>query len=154
MPSTFTPASSLRSCRLAAGAVLAALVAGCMGGPHAAMPASLDQAPERLTEQAAFRVSYRSEPSPVPVNRLHAWTVHVETPDGRAVTDATLTVDGDMPQHRHGMPTRARMTRNLGGGDYLVEGMKFQMGGWWAVDLTVDAGERRDVARFNLLLQR
>ena len=40
-----------------------------------------------------------------------------------------LKVDGDMPQHGHGLPTRPRVTRNLGNGDYQIEGVKFQMGG-------------------------
>ena len=55
------------------------------------------------------------------------------------MTDAAITVDGDMPQHGHGLPTRPQVTKHLGNGDYLVEGMKFQMGGWWVVDFTIDA---------------
>jgi hypothetical protein len=124
------------------------LLAACM---HQA-PADLDTASVRLSEQGAFRVAYTSEATPIPLHRLHRWTLHVETADGRPVTDATLKVDGDMPGHGHGMPTRPRVTRHLGNGDYLVEGMKFQMGGWWVMDVSVEAGGRRDVARFNLRL--
>ena len=50
-----------------------------------------------------------------------------------------IQVSGDMPEHRHGMPTQPQVTQNLGGGDYLVEGMRFQMGGWWAVTFAIDA---------------
>ena len=62
---------------------------------------------------------------------MHQWTLHVERADGTPVDDATITVDGDMPQHGHGMPTQPQVTENLGNGDYLVDGLKFQMGGWW-----------------------
>jgi hypothetical protein len=135
-----------------AGAVLVAgLLAGCMS--HEPVPANLDYATTRSSQQAAYRVSYRSETTPIPINRMHSWTLHVETADGRPVTEATVQVDGDMPQHRHGLPTRPRVTRNLGNGDYLVEGVKFQMGGWWVMEFTVSAGGRTDVAKFNLMLQ-
>jgi hypothetical protein len=31
--------------------------------------------------------------------------------------------------------------------------MKFQMGGWWVVDFTIDAHGQRDSVRFNMILQ-
>jgi len=78
---------------------------------------------------------------------------HVATPDGQPVTDAVITVDGDMPQHGHGLPTRPQVTKHLGNGDYLVEGLKFQMGGWWVVDFTIDANGKHDTVRFNMILK-
>ncbi|NRF71183.1 FixH family protein [Aquincola sp. S2] len=126
---------------------------GALGACSAFMPKNLDYAAARASEQGAYRVSYKSDTTPIPINRLHSWTLHVERPDGRPVTDATVKVDGDMPQHMHGLPTRPRVTRNLGNGDYLVEGIKFQMGGWWVMEFAVTSGERSDVAKFNLMLQ-
>jgi hypothetical protein len=127
------------------------VMAGCM---HIAMavPADLDYATTRVSEQGGYRVSYRSNAGQVPINRLHAWTLHVETSDGQAVTNATVQVDGAMPQHLHGLPTRPRVTHHLGNGDYLVEGMKFQMGGWWVMAFTIATADRTDVAKFNLML--
>ncbi len=58
-----------------------------------------------------------------------------------------------MPQHGHGLPTRPQVTKNLGNGDYLVEGMKFQMGGWWVVDFTIDTAGKHDTVRFNMILK-
>jgi hypothetical protein len=117
------------------------------------VPPGLDVAAVRLSENAAYRVSYASQPAPVPINQLHRWTLHVATADGRPVTDAQIKVDGDMPQHGHGLPTRPRVTANLGNGDYQVDGIRFQMGGWWVMEFTIDARGRRDVAKFNLMLQ-
>jgi YtkA-like len=147
----------LRSLPWFAGAVVAlGLAAGCMAhmGPDAVPKDPAAYASAHVSDQGAYRVSYRSDTTPIPINRMHTWTLHIETPDGRPVTDATVKATGDMPQHGHGLPTRPQVTRNLGNGDYLVEGMKFQMGGWWVMEFAVAAGGKNDVAKFNLMLQK
>ena len=58
-----------------------------------------------------------------------------------------------MPQHGHGLPTRPQVTQDLGNGDYLVEGLKFQMIGWWEVRYTITASEQSDSITFNLVLK-
>ena len=116
-------------------------------------PADLDLATQLPTAQQRFVVSYAPSASPPPVNQLHTWTLRVTAADGTPVEGATIAVDGDMPQHGHGLPTRPQVTRALGDGAYLVEGMKFQMGGWWVVDFTVtDPAGVSDTVRFNLAL--
>jgi len=132
-----------------------ALATGCLANAGVKPPqAAADYATERLSAQGAFRVSYRAQDGQVPVRQLHAWVLHVALPDGSPVADATVTVDGDMPEHRHGLPTRPRVTRYLGNGDYLVEGIKFQMGGWWVMDFDITVAGRTDKVRFNLDLKR
>jgi hypothetical protein len=138
--------------RVATALAALAFVAACSHGQ--AEPADLDVARVRLSEHSVYRVSYKSDATPIPVNQLHSWTLHIETPDGRPVPQAAVEVDGEMPQHGHGLPTRPRVTRELGNGDYLVEGMKFQMGGWWVMKFTVAAGDRADLVKFNLKLQQ
>ena len=71
---------------------------------------------------------------------------------GAPVTGAAISIDGGMPQHGHGLPTKPQVTRELGSGDYLVEGMKFNMGGWWVVKFHVTAAAGRDSIAFNLKL--
>jgi hypothetical protein len=78
--------------------------------------------------------------------------VTVRDAQGRAVDDAQISVDGGMPQHGHGLPTKPRVTRDLGNGDHLVEGMKFNMGGWWVVKFRLDAAPGADSLVFNLSL--
>jgi hypothetical protein len=113
-----------------------------------------EYATERASDQNLFKVSFRTEAAAVPVGRLHTWTLRVVNPDDTPVTDAAIAIDGDMPEHRHGLPTKPRMTRHLGNGDYLVEGVKFQMGGWWVMDFTITANGRSDRVRFNLQLRK
>jgi hypothetical protein len=141
--------------------VLVLLLAGCsspaapaaVGGQTDAVarPADMDLATSQPSTQGLFIVSYQSELDPVTINQLHTWTVHVESADGQAVDGATVTVDGGMPEHNHGMPTQPIVTA-IGGGDYRAEGMKFQMPGWWTVTVTVDAAGQQDSSTFNLLL--
>lgn len=142
--------------RLALGAALAlvaqASVAGWFGPPPPTAAAAY--ATQAVSRDGALRVSYKTDGGIVPVNRLHSWTLHIERADGTPVTDATVEVDGDMPEHLHGLPTRPRLTRYLGDGDYLVEGVKFQMGGWWVMDFAITSGARKDTVRFNLRLQK
>lgn len=116
------------------------------------VPANLDTSTTLTSEQGRYRVSYQSGLEPIPINQLHSWRLHVATPDGQPVTDATIQVDGDMPQHGHGLPTRPQVTQNLGNGDYLVEGLKFHMHGWWIVEFDITSGGETDHVVFNLLL--
>lgn len=110
------------------------------------MPA--DALAPQLSANGLFRVTAVSQMDPVTINEIHAWTLHVETADGEPVTDAEITVDGGMPAHDHGFPTAPQVTQNLGGGDYLLEGVKFNMAGEWVMDLTITAGGQTDTVHF------
>lgn len=118
-----------------------------------AAPANLDTATTRLTDNGAYRVSFTSALDPIAINQIHSWTLHVETADGQPVDNAEIGVNGGMPQHGHGLPTRPQVTQNLGNGDYLVEGLKFQMTGWWEVRFDISADGQSDSITFNLVLQ-
>ncbi len=125
-----------------------------MAQMNSEVPTDLDYSTTRLSEKGLFNVSYIASTGTVPVTQLHQWTLHIETADGQPVENATITVDGDMPQHGHGLPTQPRVTKNLGNGDYLVDGMKFQMGGWWVMDFNVTADGQTDTVHFNMMLKQ
>jgi hypothetical protein len=103
-----------------------------------------------MSENGLFRASWDSRPAAPAINELHEWVLHIETADGEPAAGAIVTVNGDMPAHGHGMPTEPRVTADLGDGDYLVEGMSFQMGGYWIVDVTVTFEGQTDLVRFGL----
>jgi hypothetical protein len=103
--------------------------------------------------RGVFRVAFRSAVDPIPINSIHEWTLHVETADGVPVEGAAIKVSGSMPAHRHGMPTEPKMTADLGGGDYRVDGMKFQMRGDWEIYVDVAAPDgQSDSATLMLVL--
>lgn len=111
-----------------------------------------DLSPQRMSENGLYRATILPQTDPVPLNKLHTWTLHVETPDSTTVDVATIAVDGGMPEHGHGLPTKPRVTQALGGGDFLVEGMKFQMPGWWVVEFAISSPRGTDTVTFNLML--
>ena len=90
---------------------------------------------------------------PLHPRQMQTVRVTVRDAEGRAIDEAQISVDGGMPQHGHGLPTQPQVTQRLGNGDYLAEGMKFQMGGWWVVDFTINANGKQDTVRFNMILK-
>ena len=138
--------------RLAGGIVAGALVIATALHATMAAPSDLDLSRTRVTDGGAYRLSFNPEGDSIRVGRMHSWRLHVETVDGAAVDSAAIAVDGGMPQHGHGLPTRPRVTQSLGGGDYLVSGMKFNMRGWWIVSFKVQAAGAADSVTFNLKL--
>jgi hypothetical protein len=117
-------------------------------------PTDLDTSTSQSSDQGTYRISYVPQVESIRINQIHSWVLHVETADGKPVEDAQIGVDGDMPQHGHGLPTRPQVTAYLGNGDYRVEGLKFHMPGWWIVELDINAGGKSDHVTFNLMLQK
>jgi hypothetical protein len=115
-------------------------------------PEGLDTATSKMTDDGLFHVSVSSNLDPLALNEIHSWIVHVETADGDVVENATITVDGGMPEHNHGFPTAPEITEDMGGGDYLLDGVKFSMAGWWELKLAIADGDQSDEVTFNLVL--
>ena len=128
----------------------ASLLTSCM--LFAKPPADLDYSRTRASEGGVYRATITPQGDTIPKGKLHRWTLHLETMDGTPVDRATVAVDGGMPQHGHGLPTKPRVTRPLGNGDHAVEGMKFNMGGWWVVKFRVSSTAGNDSLLFNVKL--
>lgn len=129
-----------------------ALLASCMSGMDATPPPNLNTATTRKTDKGLFTVTIKPDMQPIAINQIHTWTLNVEGADGKPVENAEIKVDGGMPQHGHGLPTEPKVTQYLGGGDYKVEGVKFQMTGWWEVKFNLTAAGQTDTVTFNLVL--
>ncbi len=129
------------------GFITLAALAGCMTPPQ-----QLDLSLDRPTADGRYRVSLQPPAEAPAINQLHAWQVRLATPAGEPVAQARIGVDGGMPQHGHGLPTRPRVTRELAPGTYLLEGMKFSMTGWWEIKLAIEAAEGSDKVTFNRMV--
>lgn len=105
-----------------------------------------------LTRSGYYRVSYTSRLEPLTINQIHDWVFHVQNAEGDPIDGATVSVTGGMPKHNHGLPTIPRMTQSLGNGDYVLEGMRFHMNGYWELTVTVDVGGRRDTVVISLTI--
>src|SRR3954470_2942906 len=87
---------------------------------------------------------------PLRPRQMQTVRVTVHDADGRAIDEAEISIDGGMPQHGHGLPTRPRVTRALGDGMYEIEGVRFNMGGWWEFRLAMAGAGGADTVAFNL----
>ena len=112
--------------------------------------AGLDTATTKLSEHQHYRVSIAPETPPVTINALHNWVLEIMTPDGKPEQKAEVTIGGGMPAHGHGLPTAPRVTEYLGDGKYLIEGVRFNMAGWWQVTVAIE-GDHADTASFNIV---
>jgi YtkA-like protein len=115
-------------------------------------PADLDLARAKASEKRLYQVAIEPEAGPPAMGTLHSWLLTLKTPAGQPVADATITVDGGMPQHGHGLPTSPVVSADPGAGKYRVEGVKFTMTGWWQLRFAITAPAGSDSAVFNVKL--
>jgi len=125
-----------------------------MGHEHemlrAEPPKDLDYTTMKMTTDKMFNVMYKIIGGPVSINRIHSWELTVKDNEGKLINDAKVTVVGDMPEHGHGLPTEPVVTPIGAGGLYRIDGMKFQMPGWWVVTISVMVDDVHDSVSFNL----
>ncbi|MEW9805221.1 FixH family protein [Mesorhizobium marinum] len=147
---------ALKSVWLYALAVVGLMLAAFgafVASPGASPPqAALDQSRTRTSAAGLYVASVEPQVAEIRQGELHAWILTVKTAGGSPLDDAVITVEGGMPDHNHGLPTAPEMTQSLGGGRYLVEGIKFSMTGWWELKFGISAPAGTDTVTFNLVL--
>ena len=121
-----------------------------LGGAGAKRPAATEFGLGPRTSAAGRYVATLEPATPLRTRQMQTVSVVVRDADGRAIDGADISVDGGMPQHGHGLPTRPRVTRNLGDGIYEIEGVRFNMGGWWEFKLAIAGSNGGDTVTFNL----
>lgn len=105
-----------------------------------------------LSRHGEFRVGYQSELEPLVINRIHNGVLRIESGTGEPVADARISIAGGMPLHDHGLATQPQVTRYLGDGKYLVEGMRYHMHGAWELLITIEAKDKKDTVVIPLQL--
>lgn len=115
-------------------------------------PADLDVSRSGTTASGVYAVAIEPEIDPVERGALHAWIVTVTLPTGTPVTDAAIAVGGGMPLHGHGLPTAPQATAHIGEGRYRIEGVRFNMGGWWELSFAIASPAGEDTITFNIVL--
>ncbi|HET6628170.1 MAG TPA: FixH family protein [Woeseiaceae bacterium] len=111
-------------------------------------PADFGTGP-RPSAAGQFTATLRAD-QPLRPRRLQTVRVALVDAAGQPVDGATIEVGGGMPEHGHGLPTRPRVTRALGDGVYEIQGLRFNMGGWWELTLAIETPAGADVVTFNL----
>jgi hypothetical protein len=145
----------MNSRRLALVAIAVVIVAAALwGGMRFFMspPDDLDLAREKASAKGIYTVAIAPEVEPVQQGPLHAWVLTLKTADGKPVEGAEIGVDGGMPQHGHGLPTSPAVAGYLGEGRYKIDGMRFNMSGWWELKFAIKAPPGEDSVVFNITL--
>jgi hypothetical protein len=138
---------------------IAALMLGALAGGQALMTASGMKRPAesefgvgaRMSANGMF-VAMLVPVEPLRIRQMQSLTVVITDANMHPIENAQIMMDGGMPQHRHGLPTKPRVTRNTGSGVYEIEGVRFNMGGWWEFKLSITTPAGTDIVTFNLAL--
>lgn len=88
--------------------------------------------------------------SVIEIGKLQSWIVRVHASGGLPAYPANITIGGGMQGHGHGLPTQPIVTAYNGGGEYLVEGVRFSMEGMWTFSVHVESALGSDRADFKL----
>jgi hypothetical protein len=126
------------------------------GGQAAMMTMKAGRPPANefgLGPRSSSSMTYRAmliTDEPLRTRKLQTIQVVITDRDGHPLDGAAIEIDGGMPQHGHGLPTRPRVSRALGGGTYEIEGLRFNMGGWWELKLSITSPVGTDIITFNL----
>jgi hypothetical protein len=108
-------------------------------------------APRERLASAAVVVLYRTEPATIELGRHFA--VEAVVCDGRpGVAPPGLRVDARMPEHRHGMNYRPRVSA-AGAGWYRAEGLLFHMPGRWQLLFDVERDGRTERLTADVVLE-
>ena len=146
----------MRSTRIALATllVITALASGCgvMLHRNVQPPAASEFGNGPRTSAHALYSATLQQAGTLKPRKMYTVRVAVVDAAGTPVHNATIAVDGGMPQHGHGLPTQPRVTRNLGGGVYEISGLRFNMGGWWELKLAIATPAGNDNVTFNLSL--
>lgn len=125
--------------------VLLGLAVGC-GDAKDSADAEVELVPggptEGTTEAGLWRLSYATDPSPIPFNDPFEATWAVEALDG-APEAAGLLVEPWMPAHGHGGATNPTTTPVEGG--FVTTDLQLHMPGEWELRLRVDGDGVDDV---------
>lgn len=132
-------------------AIILTLSAVGKGHGNTKRPAEKEFGPgPRTTDQGLYIVTLQGARDLKPRRMYTLQAIVVDGKDAQPVSDVRISIDGGMPEHGHGLPTRPRMTQNLGNGWYEIGGLRFNMGGWWELKLTVTGPAGTDTVTFHL----
>jgi hypothetical protein len=138
---------------LTATIALVATATGCQGhGTNPARPSAHEFGfGPRASSDQLYAATLQPR-QPLRLRGLHTIPVLITDAAGRPIEGARISVDGGMPEHGHGLPTQPQVRRALGSGVYEIEGLRFNMGGWWELKLAIESPAGADSVTFNLNL--
>jgi len=108
------------------------------GAAQAACGDALPAAERQRIESPGLTLAFAPSPAPVPLGRPFTLAIQLCPAPGQPLPER-LTVDAEMPAHRHGMNYRPTVTAQ-GHGRFLAEGLMFHMPGHWRLWFEIPQG--------------
>ena len=104
------------------------------------------------SQSGVFEITVGPAVPSVPIGQFHDWTMRISDNAGQPIEQARIAIGGGMPGHGHGMPSKPQVTRYIGKGVYLIEGMKFNMAGDWVLMFAIETSTQRDRVKFDVVI--
>ena len=118
---------------------------------HGSSHTGVDPSTDVLTSGESWRVSYTTDPSPIPLSEPFDVTFTImEQPGGEPVPGVGVVGSGWMPDHGHGMTVEPETVDN-GDGRYTVSVMLFHMEGMWDLTAEVTDDAVTETATFHVV---
>ena len=97
-----------------------------------------DEIPELTTQtDSGWTIYVDTSINPLRINTMHSWQIRVIDSESKPVTMASVSIEGGMPEHDHGLPTQPKVTSEISPGTYLLQGVRFHMPGRWEIKFTI-----------------
>lgn len=82
----------------------------------------------------------------------HSWLISLADKNGKAVNNASIYLKGGMQAHGHGLPTQPLVKKTQQAGEYVIEGLLFNMAGEWSLQFFISTPLGNDQVAFELAL--
>jgi hypothetical protein len=102
------------------------------------------------SENEVFNVSLQPEQQRYQIGQYHNWIITIKDSADRSIDNAAINIAGGMIGHGHGLPSQPIVTKHLKNGNYLIEGLLFNMSGEWTLDFYIQTPTLSDRVRFNV----
>lgn len=96
--------------------------------------------------KGTFKVTQSGKAAPFGLDKLEQMTISVKDKTGAPVNGANFEITARARDIVRLMQTTPQVTRQIGKGQYLVEGLSFTAAGSWLLEFGISAGGREDKA--------
>ncbi|MGB0559853.1 MAG: FixH family protein [Pseudohongiellaceae bacterium] len=105
-----------------------------------------DERPELTARtESGWTIYVDTSINPLRINTMHSWQIRVIDSESKPVTMASVSIEGGMPEHDHGLPTQPKVTSEISPGTYLLQGVRFHMPGRWEIKFTISRESQKEL---------
>jgi len=109
--------------------------------------------PELTTQtESGWTIYVDTSINPLRINTIHSWQIRIIDSESKPVTMASVSIEGGMPEHDHGLPTRPKVTSEISPGTYLLQGVRFHMPGRWEIKFTISREDQQEFGMASIQL--